>query len=93
MMQRLWPRPRKADFPTVADATQEEVAPPVDSYDASRALSALWRLCEADLAKVYRAHLDHVHWQIWLEATQRRVELRAWVREWLASQEQNGGAA
>lgn len=92
-MNRLWPRPRKSDFPTVADATDEAAIPSVDAYDASRALAALWRLCEADLAKVYRAHLDHIHWQIWLEVTQRRVELRAWVREWLASQEQNGGVA
>lgn len=81
-------RVRKSDFPAVADATDATAKPPVDAYDAMRALSVLWRLCGEGLAKVYRPHMDHERWNVWLEITARRVELRAWVREWLASQEQ-----
>lgn len=84
------PRLRKADFPAVGDLAD---VPGVDAYDAVRALSVLWRLCRDGLAKVYIPAgfhgngTDPQHWNVWLEITARRVELRAWVREWLASQE------
>ena len=87
-MPRLWPRPRKADFPRASDLPAD-----IDTYAASRALSALWRLCDADVAKVYHPHMDHTTWNVWLEITARRVELVAWVREWLASQEPEGNDA
>ncbi len=99
--------PRKNEFPAIADAVDETATPPADAYDASRALSALWALCCAGLAKVYIPAGWHEasgarpqRWNVWLEITARRVELTAWVREWLATQEpetpetpENGGDA
>lgn len=103
-MPRLWPRPKQSTFPTVADVTavapDTPDTPPIDDYDASRALSALWRLCEMDLASVYHPHivgmdggLNTGPWAVWLEITQRKVDLCAWVREWLAAQEPEGNDA
>ena len=75
-------------FPTVDDL------PGVDRYDAARALAALYRLRQMGLAKVYTsAGSNDTHWNAWLEITARRVEVRAWVREWLASQEPDGPEA
>ena len=89
------PRPRKNDFPRVTDLAD---TPGVDAYDASRALSALYALCCAGLAKVYIPAGWHgtspQRWNVWLELTSRRVELTAWAREWLAAQApENGGDA
>lgn len=87
-------KPKQSEFPRVADLA---AMPGVDAYDASRALSALYALCCADLAKVYIPagwHGTHPQrWNVWLEITARRVELTAWVAEWLASQEPSGGDA
>lgn len=80
-----FPRPRKADFPTVDDL------PDLECYDAARILSVLWRLCHAQVAEVYTRPYapqdERPRWNVWLEITQRRVELATWAREWLASQE------
>lgn len=91
------PRPRKEDFPAVADAVDATATPPIDAYDASRALSTLYALCWAGLAKVYIPAGWHntqpQRWNVWLEITKRRVELTDWVKEWLASHEPEGSDA